>query len=131
MTEGTDDSERTDPADPDLDEYGRPRAWRRDPTDRMFLKASEAFWPYFERWCASRGLNDFPASPRTVLLFLKSSAVEGETLFRTWKAINRRHEAYYWHTDANPVQLLSTGGVEVKPDGAVMIPPEVTRMLDE
>jgi hypothetical protein len=42
-----------------------------------------------------------------------------------WPAIDLRHEAYYWNSNANPVDVLEASGVVVGEDGAVTIPPEV------
>jgi hypothetical protein len=73
-------------------------------------------------------LRSFPAEPRTVLWFLLDAPVSGRRLYVVWKAIDRRHENAYWHTDANPVRLLKLGGVVVDEKGEVTIP---ERLLDD
>jgi len=94
------------------------------------LTGSQEYWPFFQRWCAKQGLQAFPASPRTVLLFLSDPPVTGPSLFRAWQAIDLRHSAFYWHTDANPVMLLTIGGVSVEPDGTIDIPRFVAEKLN-
>lgn len=110
-----------------FDEFGLPRAWRRDPPKSWALAHSNEQWPSFERWCKDRGVRAFPASARTVLQFVQARPVEGTRLFRTWQEIDLRHDAYYWHVDANPVQLLTLGGVQVSATGDVTVPEEVTQ----
>ena len=108
-----------------LDEHGMPRAWRRDPEDPVgvhFLQESERYWPVFERWCKERGFRAFPATAETVAEFLEHAPVRGRLLYEVWQAIDARHEAYYWHSDANPVFTLEQRrGVYVQSDGQVQV----------
>lgn len=116
----------------ELDEYGFPRVWRRDSPNEKFLAHSAEYWPYFERWCETRGLQAFPASVEVVLKFLRNPPLQGRDLYEVWRAINARHEAYYWHTDANPVQWLKVaGGVQVTPHGWVEMPEFVKHIFKE
>jgi hypothetical protein len=64
----------------------------------------------------------FPAEARTVLRFLLDRPVDGQTIHDVWRAIDRRHENVYWHTDANPVRLLTLGGVRVDEESRVTVP---------
>lgn len=110
------------------DEHGIPVVYRNDPPEPIDQEALEAF-RVFEDWCEEHRLKAFPASPRTVLIFVRESPVEveGVALFDIWMAIRHVHGAHYWHTDADPVMLLITGGVLVERDGSVSIPESVER----
>lgn len=111
------------PSASQLDEYGFPLAWRREPVRQRLLEDTAEHWALFADWCETRGLRAFPASVETVLRFLREAPVQGRRLYETWQAINARHEAHYWHTNANPVLLLEFGhGVLVETDGSVEIP---------
>ena len=116
----------------DLDEFGVPRSWRRDPsTDVMYemlLSESGKHWPRFEQWCESHSVQSFPASADTVLRFLLDPPVKGRDLYDIWLSINNRHEAFYWNEDVDPTYLLRRRfGVNVEPDGAVNVPRDTLR----
>jgi len=101
-----------------------PAAWRREPVHEALLRASEPYWPVFERWCEERNLRAFPASVETVRRFLVEPPVTGRELYATWKAIDARHEAYYWNSNANPVTILRFGhGWDVTEEGSVEVGP--------
>ena len=114
----------------ELDEYGFPRMWRRDPASdkshkRQFRRSVE-HWPIFERWCQEHGLRAFPASEETLLRFLLFPPVTGRELYETWWAVSFRHDAYYWVSDADPLYLLQYGnGVYVSQDGLVTVPDDI------
>ena len=118
------------PPSHELDEYGFPQTWRRDPVtdvshERM-LRRSDKHWPTFERWCQQQGLRAFPASEETLLRFLLFPPVVGRQLYDIWWAVSCRHDAYYWMEDADPVYLIKHGhGVSVSHDGRVTIPDEI------
>lgn len=110
------------------DEYGLPSEWRRTPPWSTLLEDTAEDWAQFERWCESHGLRAFPASIQTVIRFLMERPVQGAQLYDVWSAIEGHHEAYYWHADANPAfKLRVYAGVEVKPDGTVVLPEEVVK----
>jgi hypothetical protein len=120
------------PPDPEVDEYGLPRAWRHETVNHMLLEHETGHWPIFERWCQKQGRQAFPASVETVLRFLTNPPVSGPELYRTWRSIDAYHEAHYWHTDANPVFFLKVGaGVRIEPNGYVEFPPIAKRALRE
>ena len=74
-------------------------------------------WRIFDWWRRERGVVSFPASPDTILAFLRDPPLSGHNLYRVWMAIGERHE------DANPCQALEREfGVSVAPDGTVTIP---------
>ncbi len=91
------------------------------------LEDTAAAWSHFEQWSETQGVQSFPASVEMVLRFLHERPIQGPPLYEAWRAISARHEAHYWHTDVNPVQLLRLGGVTVEPDGSVRIPESVSR----
>src|SRR5438552_2242239 len=91
------------------DEFGLPLTWRRDKPMKVFLRLSAPSWPTFEHWCQERKVRPFPASVATVEAFLRDPPVGGHELYEVWRAINARHEAIFWHVDANPVQVLKFG----------------------
>lgn len=114
----------------ELDEYGLPRMWRRDPaSDKSHerrLRRSDKHWPIFERWCQEHGLRAFPASEETLLRFLLFPPVTGRELYETWWAVSFRHDAYYWVEDVDPFYLLQCGnGVVVSQGGHVTIPDDI------
>lgn len=111
--------------DHDLDEYGLPVAWRLDEVDSALIEDAEEYWAGFEDWCRRKGYSAFPATPTTVLRFLDDQSRGRANLKDVWTAIDLRHEAYYWHSNANPVPILEDSGVVVGEDGAVTIPPGV------
>jgi hypothetical protein len=111
--------------DHDLDEYGLPLAWRlEEGVDSALIEDTEEHWAVFEDWCRRRGYSAFPASPATVLAFLDDQSRRAN-LREVWTAIDLRHEAYYWNSNANPALVLEASGVVVGEDGAVIIPPGV------
>src|SRR5438093_8608532 len=103
------------PASSDVDEYGLPRKWRRPVNETAsFERNVGAGWKRFEEWCTRHGETAFPASMETVLRFLlHPDGISGDDLFQSWQEIRRHHEAYYWHTNANPVERLFLEGVRV------------------
>ncbi|MGH2750940.1 MAG: hypothetical protein ACRDK3_08730 [Actinomycetota bacterium] len=104
------------------DEFGVPQEWRHEVVSSTLLEASSKDWPVFEKWAVGRGLNPFPPSPETVLRFLCENWDRGELLYRTWRAIELRSDAYYWHSNASPVFLLRVyRGLDVEPDGTIVL----------
>ena len=80
---------------------GLPLSWRHDEVDEAMLEHSEAHWGLFEQWCESNGRTAFPADANTCFDFLRANWDRGPELYQTWRAIDERHEAYYWHSGAN------------------------------
>jgi hypothetical protein len=116
---------------PPFDEYGLPQAWRRPASEtRAFGRNVGAGWERFEAWCIHHGEKAFPADERTVLRFLlHPDGIIGNDLGESWQAIRQHHGAYYWRTDANPVELLFLDGVRVSEDGEVTAPPESVELI--
>ena len=116
---------------PWFDEHGFPVAWKTDPLEDPFsyrlLVKSKKRWPIFEEWCADRSIKSLPASMETVIGFLANPPVEGRELYDTWRAISRRHRAHYRKEVVDPCFMLRLEGVEVYPDGTVIIPDEIRR----
>jgi hypothetical protein len=102
-----------------LDEFGLPQEWRRPASEtRSFERNVGAGWKRFEAWCARHSEKGFPASVETLLGFLlHPDGISGDGLFESWQEIRRHHEAYYWHTDANAVELLFLDGVRMSESG--------------
>jgi hypothetical protein len=95
---------RTGPPGPEpLDEFGLPLSWRYAEVDEAMLEHSEARWGLFAHWCESNGRTAFPADADTCFDFLLANWDRGPELYETWRAIDERHEAYYWHSGANAV----------------------------
>lgn len=92
--------------DDQLDGFGFPWFWHRMPPDDFTTSESAEHWSLFEQWCQEQGRRAFPATRETVLDFLRESPVQGRQLYDTWIAVDLRHFADYWHTDANPVLML-------------------------
>lgn len=111
------------------DEFGLPAEWRRSVPEEVAI--DESVWATFEAWCADHGRRSFPASPGTVLRFVLSGSCSGPDLCTTWLAIHLKHEAHYWHTDANPVRLLELGGVRVEADGTLAVPDVLIEDMNE
>lgn len=107
-----------------LDEHGFPWSWRRNPPEAVFLRGTDQAWEAFEEWCRGRNRRAFPATVETIIELLQDPPVQGSALFDLVHAIAGRHEAYYWHMDANPVHVLRWGrrGIYVESDGTVVYP---------
>jgi hypothetical protein len=116
---------RTEPRGPlPLDEFGLPVEWRHDEIDDAILEHSKEHWELFERWCEHNGRTAFPADPYTCLDFLCAMWDRGPELYETWRAIDERHEAYYWNSSANAVfRMKAFLGLVVRPDGTIEILP--------
>ena len=72
----------------------------------------------------SNGRTAFPADPFTCLDFLRANWDLGPELHETWRAIHERHDSYYWHSDALPVEQMRVYlGLDVLPDGTIVIRP--------
>ena len=116
---------------PRFDEHGFPAAWKIDPLEdpfsRRLLRKSRKHWPIFEVWCDTRSFKAIPASMETVIRFLTNPPVEGRELYDTWRAISKRHRAYYRKAVVDPCFMLRLEGVEVCPDWSVIVPDEVKR----
>ena len=92
---------------------------------------SAGSWPEFEKWCEVRSRKALPATPETVLGFLRERPVKGTALYGVVLAITRLHQAHYWGTDADPVhRLTSRYGVEVRYNGSVKIPRSTLKQFD-
>lgn len=116
---------------PWFDEHGFPVAWKMDHLEAPFsyrlLRKSRKRWHIFEEWCEARSIKSLPASMETVIGFLANPPVDGRELYDTWRAISRRHRAHYRKEVVDPCFMLGFEGVEVYPDGSVIIPDEVKR----
>lgn len=104
----------------EIDEYGFARAWHREKINEAARDHASEAWPIFETWCHARGVRAFPATREVVLDFVRNPPVTGATLYAVWRAIDAMHDAYYWHTDANPVLSLGQQ-VDLTEDGTVTI----------
>ncbi len=82
-------------------------------------------WGVFERWCAGHGYRPFPSTPEVVLEFLLDPPVTGREVGDVLTAITYYHDAFYWHTNANPGTWMFAYGVYVDADGVLVIPAEV------
>ena len=113
---------RTVPLGPEpLDEFGLPLSWRHDEVDEAMLEDSEAHLGLFERWCESNDRRAFPADADTCLDFLRANWDRGPELYETWRAMDARHEAYYWHSGANAVgRMKAFLGLVVRSDGTIL-----------
>lgn len=116
---------RTEPPGPEpLDEFGLPQTWRHDEIDETLLEHSRAHWERFESWCELNDGTAFPADPYTCFDFLCAMWDRGPELYETWRAISQRHNAFYWHMDADSVQKMRLYlGLLVRPDGTIEILP--------
>lgn len=111
-----------------LDSGGLPLAWRRPHVSPAHLEGSAvsfAIWGGFEDWCQQQSVSALPASPRTVMRFLRSR--QGQ-LSEIWEVISSRHEAYYWHTDANPIRVLELGEILIRGTGRGLVIPDSERV---
>jgi len=107
---------------PSCSEVSALRRSRRDILTKRWH--SKTHWELFERWCESNGRTAFPADADTCFDFLRAKWDLGPKLCQTWRAIDERHEAYYWHSSANAVfRMHSFLGLVVRPDGTIEILP--------
>ena len=88
------------------------------------LEHSTAHGEPFESWCERNDGSAFPADPYTCLDFLCAMWDQGPELYEMWRAISERHDAFYWHMDANSVLKMRLYlGLVVRPDGTIEILP--------
>ena len=113
-----------------LDENGLPVYWRHEPPNLGELAGPESYWSVFEQWCSERGLRSFLATSETVLRFLCGSVGREPHLYQIFDAINTHHDVYYWHTAANPIDIIRhIEGVYVDRDQQLHIPPTAAKSL--
>lgn len=118
-----------------LEANGAPLARKSGPIHDLYyhhlVGMSAGSWPEFEKWCEVRSRKALPATPETVLGFLRERPVKGTALYGVVLAITQRHQAHYWGTDADPVhRLTSRYGVEVRYNGSVKIPRSTLKQFD-
>ena len=104
-----------------LDVYGVPVSWRH-PEPICERRDVRGLWTPFEAWCQVQGVQSIPASPETVVSFLRE--LDGFLHQDTYEAIAYRHEQIYWHTGACPHCVLKIGyGLKVLIDGRLSVRP--------
>lgn len=61
----------------------------------------------------------------TRCVFHEDTTINVTVRRRAWNAINSVHEAFYWHTDANPVSALMFAGARFGAMGEVELPEQL------